>query len=284
MPLAVSISFATSAWPSILTFQDFPMNRLTTLFTQKKADLLNVYFTAGYPKLDDTGTIIKSLAAAGVDLIEVGMPYSDPMADGETIQKSSIQALKNGMTLDTLFTQLTEVRQHTQVPLVLMGYYNQVMQYGPERFVAAAKKAGVDGLILPDLPVFEYEQEFRAIAEAHDIQVTFLVTPQTSDDRIRKIGELSTGFIYVVSSSSITGKSGEITQEQKDYFAGIAKMGLKQPKLIGFGISDAQSFRTACEFANGAIIGSAFIRALKGQDDVAKATTSFVDGILKPLA
>ena len=187
------------------------------------------------------------------------------------------------MTLDTLFAQLTEARQHTQVPLVLMGYFNQVMQYGPERFVAAAAAAGADGLILPDLPVFEYEQEFRAIAEAHDMQVTFLITPQTSEARIRQIGALSSGFVYVVSSSSITGKSGEITQVQKDYFARIAAMDLAQPKLIGFGISDAKSFRTACEFANGAIIGSAFIRALKGQGDVAKATADFVEGILEPV-
>ncbi len=260
------------------------MNRLSRLFSTKSQDLLNVYFTAGYPKLEDTVTIIRSLATAGADLIEVGMPYSDPMADGETIQRSSMQALHNGMTLETLFAQLTEARKHTQVPLVLMGYFNQVMQYGAERFVKAAAAAGVDGLILPDLPVFEYEQEFRSIAEAHDIQVTFLITPQTSEDRIRQIGALSTGFIYVVSSSSITGKSGEITQEQKDYFARIQAMDLAQPKLIGFGISDAKSFRTACAYANGAIIGSAFIRALKDQEDVAAATTAFVEGILEPVA
>lgn len=259
------------------------MNRLTELFATKSSDLLNVYFTAGYPKLEDTVTIIRSLADAGADLIEVGIPYSDPMADGETIQQSSMQALKNGMTLDTLFAQLAEARKHTQIPLVLMGYFNQVMQYGPERFVKAAAEAGADGLILPDLPVFEYEQEFRAIAEQYDMQVTFLITPQTSEARIRQIGELSTGFIYVVSSSSITGKSGEITQGQKDYFARIAAMDLTQPKLIGFGISDAKSFRTACEFANGAIIGSAFIRALKGQEDVARATAAFVEGILEPV-
>ncbi|MEL7159958.1 MAG: tryptophan synthase subunit alpha [Bacteroidota bacterium] len=259
------------------------MNRLTQLFREQKKDLLNVYFTAGYPRLNDTLTIIRSLATAGANLIEVGMPYSDPMADGETIQNSSMQALQNGMTLETLFAQLTEARRHTQVPLVLMGYYNQVMQYGPERFAAAAAKAGVDGLILPDLPVFEYEQDFRAIAEKHDLQVTFLITPQTGDDRIAEIGKLSTGFIYVVSSSSITGKSGEITQEQKDYFARIAALDLPQPKLIGFGISDAKSFRTACAYANGAIIGSAFIRALAGREDVAAATTEFVEGILEPV-
>ncbi|MFK8163739.1 MAG: tryptophan synthase subunit alpha [Lewinella sp.] len=259
------------------------MNRLSKLFKENSKNLLNVYFTAGYPNLDSTVTIIRSLADAGANLIEVGMPYSDPMADGETIQQSSMKALQNGMTLDTLFAQLEEARQHTEVPLVLMGYYNQVMQYGPERFVKAAKAAGVDGLILPDLPVFEYEQEFKAIAEANDIQVTFLITPQTTDDRIAKIGQLSTGFIYVVSSSSITGKSRDISEEQKAYFARIDALELQQPKLIGFGISDAKSFRTACEYANGAIIGSAFIRALKDVNDVAAATRNFVEGILEPV-
>ena len=260
------------------------MNRLTQLFAAKDRDILNVYFTAGYPKLDDTAVIIENLAAAGADLIEVGMPYSDPMADGETIQKSSMQALQNGMTVEVLFKQLREARERTDIPLVLMGYYNQVMQYGPEKFVREAKAAGVDGLILPDLPVFEYEREFRDIAEAHDMQVTFLITPQTATERIRQIGKLSTGFLYVVSSSSITGKSGEITTGQKEYFARIQALDLPQPKLIGFGISDARSFRTACEFANGAIIGSAFIRALGGAEDVALATREFVEGILEPVA
>jgi tryptophan synthase alpha chain len=260
------------------------MNRLSKLFKAKDKDLLNVYFTAGYPELNSTETIIRSLADAGADLIEVGVPYSDPMADGETIQKSSMKALQNGMTLDTLFAQLSSARTYTEVPLVLMGYFNQVMQYGPDLFCKAAQEAGVDGLILPDLPVFEYEQEFRAIAEKYDLQVTFLITPQTTDDRIKKIGALSTGFIYVVSSSSITGSSSGISAEQKAYFARIAALDLPQPRLIGFGISDAESFRTACEYANGAIIGSAFIRALAGKQDVAEATASFVNGVLEPVA
>ena len=261
------------------------MNRLSQLFRDKPQDLLNVYFTAGYPKLDDTPVIIRTLSEAGVDLIEVGMPYSDPMADGETIQQSSMQALKNGLTLDVLFGQLREARRHTQVPMVLMGYFNQVMQYGTERFVEAAASAGVDGLILPDLPVYEYERELKPLAEQYGLQVTFLITPHTSAARIAEIGQLSSGFIYVVSSSSITGKSSEITPAQKKYFARIAALDLPQPRLIGFGISDAESFRTACRYANGAIIGSAFIRALAaGHDDVAAATRSFVDGILEPVA
>lgn len=259
------------------------MNRLRQLFDRKGRDILNVYFTAGYPALDSTVTIIRSLADAGADLIEVGMPYSDPMADGETIQQSSMRALENGMTLKGLFGQLTEARRHTEVPLVLMGYFNQVMQYGPERFVEAARAAGVDGLILPDLPAYEYDRDFRALAEAAGLQVSFLITPMTSDDRIREIAESSTGFIYVVSSSSITGGSSEITDRQRAYFDRIAALDLPNPKLIGFGISDAATFRTACEYFNGAIIGSAFIRALKGQEDrVGEASREFVRGILEP--
>lgn len=261
------------------------MNRLTQLFRSGTPDLLNVYFTAGYPRLDSTVPIITSLAAAGANLIEIGMPYSDPMADGETIQRSSMRALKNGMTLDLLFEQITEARRQTEIPLVMMGYYNQVMQYGPERFVSAAAKAGVDGLILPDLPLHEYRQDFRQLAEAADLQVSFLITPQTSEARVREIGAVSTGFIYVVSSSSITGKSSGITDAQQAYFARINALDLPQPKLIGFGISDAASFRTACAYADGAIIGSAFIRALAGrEDDVEKATREFVEGILQPVA
>ena len=258
------------------------MNRLDALFSRKSANLLNVYFTAGFPNLDDTVPIIRNLAGAGADLIEVGMPYSDPMADGETIQQSSMRALRNGLTLDLLFAQLREARQHTGVPLILMGYFNQVMQYGPERFVRAAREAGVDGLILPDLPFAEYDEQFRELAEAADLRVTFLITPNTDTDRLREIGSLSSGFLYVVSSSSITGKSGAITDEQIAYFKRIADAGLAQPRLIGFGISDAESFRTACRYANGAIIGSAFIRALAEGDDVATTTREFVASILQP--
>ena len=261
------------------------MNRLASLFAQKKTDILNIYFTAGYPALASTVPIIRALAAAGTDLIEVGMPYSDPMADGETIQQSGLRALKNGMTLKTLFAQLAEARTHTQVPLVLMGYFNQVMQYGMERFVTAAAEAGVDGLILPDLPAYEYERDFRHLVEAAGLELTFLVTPQTTDERIRQIARSSTGFIYVVSSSAITGGSAQISEVQRTYFDRIAALNLPNPKLIGFGISDATSFRSACEYFEGAIIGSAFIRALAGQEDrVGEASTDFVESILQPVA
>lgn len=259
------------------------MNRLSQLFTRKHQDILNIYFTAGYPALESTIPIIRSLAEAGADLIEVGIPYSDPMADGETIQQSGMQALQNGMTLKVLFRQIAEARQHTEVPLVLMGYFNQVMQYGMQRFVEAAAEAGVDGLILPDLPAYEYERDFRRLAEASDIQVSFLITPQTTDERIREIAASSTGFIYVVSSSSITGGSSEISNRQRKYFERITALDLPNPKLIGFGISDAATFRTACEYFQGAIIGSAFIRALKGQQGrEEEVSREFVESILQP--
>ena len=261
------------------------MNRLTQLFQRKQRDVLNIYFTAGYPGLESTVPIITALGEAGADLVEIGMPYSDPMADGETIQQSSMQALGNGMSLRLLFGQIAEARQQTEIPLVLMGYYNQVMQYGPERFVRAAAAAGVDGLILPDLPAYEYVNEFRALAEAADLQVSFLITPQTEDARIREIAASSTGFLYIVSSNAITGGSSQITDRQRAYFDRIAALDLPNPKLIGFGINDAVTFRTACSYFNGAIIGSAFIRALAGQEDrVGEATHAFVADILQPVA
>ena len=257
------------------------MNRLTDLFSRKKENLLNIYFTAGYPALESTVPVIHSLAGAGADLIEVGMPYSDPMADGETIQRSGMQALANGMTVERLFGQIAEARRQTEVPLVVMGYYNQVMQYGAERFVKAAAAAGVDGLILPDLPAYEYERDFRGYCEAAGIQVSFLVTPQTTDERIREIAASSEGFLYVVSSSSITGGSSAIGDAQRAYFERIAALNLPNPKLIGFGISDAASFREACTYFEGAIIGSAFIRAL-GSDgaEVGEKSRRFVERIL----
>ena len=259
------------------------MNRLSRLFAAKDRNILNIYFTAGYPALDSTQIIIQQLAVAGADLIEIGMPYSDPMADGETIQRSSMQALENGMSLDRLFGQVQEARRHTEIPLVLMGYYNQVMQYGPERFVQRARQSGVDGLILPDLPAYEYERDFRDLADRAGLEVSFLITPQTSDERIREIATSSTGFLYVVSSASITGGSQTITDRQRSYFERIAALDLPNPKLIGFGISDATTFRTACEYFNGAIIGSAFIRALGGQEGrVGAATREFVESILQP--
>ncbi|MCO6489136.1 MAG: tryptophan synthase subunit alpha [Phaeodactylibacter sp.] len=255
------------------------MNRLKRLFATRQQDILNIYFTAGYPNLNDTGKIILALDQAGADLIEIGMPYSDPLADGPTIQQSGQQALKNGMALPLLFEQIKVARENTDIPLVLMGYFNQVMQYGEQRFLDKCVEVGVDGLILPDLPLYEYEQHYREMVETAGLGISFLITPQTSGERIRKVDELSRGFIYMVANSSITGAKGGITEKQLAYFERVNNLQLKNPRLIGFGISSHETFATACRYANGAIIGSAFIRALSGTANVEKATIDFVRSI-----
>lgn len=242
------------------------MNRIIQLFEGKKEAVLNVYFTAGYPKLEWTPGIIKALATAGVDLIEIGMPYSDPLADGPTIQESGQLALKNGMTLSLLFEQIAEVRAEVDVPLIMMGYFNQVMQYGERKFLEKCKEVGIDGLILPDLPIYEYEQYYKGWFEELDLGISFLVSPQSGNERIRKIDELSRGFIYMVADAAVTGKVGGISEQQMDYFERIKAMQLKNPRLIGFGISDNKAFRTVSEYAAGGIIGSAFIRQLSEMD------------------
>ena len=252
------------------------MSRIDQLFTQKKQNILNIYFTAGYPNLDDTGDIILSLEKAGVDLIEIGMPYSDPLADGPTIQESGMKAIKNGMTLPILFDQIQRVRTKTDIPLIMMGYFNQIMQYGETAFLKKCREVGVDGLILPDLPLFEYETHFKQRFENHGLNISFLMTPQTSEARIRKIDELTRGFIYMVSSASITGAKKGISSKQIEYFERINAMNLKNPRLIGFGISDNETFTKACEYANGAIIGSAYIRALAAGNGVGETTAEFV--------
>ncbi len=255
------------------------MNRIQKLFSKKNEGVLNIYFTAGYPALNDTGRLILDLSAAGVDLIEVGMPYSDPMADGPTIQYSGSVALRNGMTLPLLFEQIASVREKTGVPLILMGYFNQVMQFGEEKFVRACKKAGIDGVILPDLPLYEYETYYRSLFEENDLAISFLITPQTSEERIRKIDELTRGFIYMVSNSSITGAKNEISDAQLDYFKRVNDLQLTNPRLIGFGISSHDTFATACRYANGAIIGSAFINALRDSEDLSATTRDFIHRI-----
>ncbi len=255
------------------------MNRIKQLFKDKKENILNIYFTAGYPNLEDTEPIILGLASEGVDLIEIGMPYSDPLADGPTIQGSGQVALKNGMTLDILFGQIESVRQKTEIPLVLMGYFNQVMQYGEAAFFEKCKAAGIDGLILPDLPMYEFEHFYKKYFEKLDLGISFLITPQTSDERIVKVDELTEGFIYMVSSAAITGAKTGISDGQVAYFQRINEMSLRNPRLIGFGISDNETFSTACDYAQGAIIGSAFIRALGGTGELEEKIKAFVKKI-----
>jgi len=244
-------------------------NRIADLFAQTNTGLLNVYFTAGFPNLADTTTVLESLQNAGADLVEIGMPYSDPVADGETIQESNMRALENGMSLNVLFEQLANIRNRVALPILLMGYVNPVLQYGVERFCQKCREVGVDGVILPDLPLDLYLDEYEPIFRYYGILNIFLITPQTTDDRIRLIDEHSEGFIYMVSSASITGSTSGVSEEMLAYFDRINAMHLRNARLIGFGIKDNETFQMANKYASGAIIGSAFIRLLQenGADD-----------------
>ena len=254
------------------------MNRIDTLFKKKRKEILSIYFTAGFPSLEDTEEIILGLDRAGVDLIEIGMPYSDPMADGPTIQDSGSQALKNGMNLALLFDQIKDIRQKTDIPLLMMGYLNQMMQFGVADFLDKCVAIGIDGLIIPDLPVDVYEEELKDEVVKRGLHMIFLITPQTSDNRIRKIDSLASGFIYMVSDASITGAKSGISDHQVAYFQRIKQMNLSNPQLIGFGISNHETFQQACQYASGAIIGSAFIRAI-AKGPIEEQITSFVGEI-----
>ena len=256
------------------------MNRIHELFKNKKSNILNIYFTAGYPALNDTVDIIRALGESKVDLVEIGMPYSDPLADGPTIQASSSVALKNGMSLEILFDQIAQARAISSMPFILMGYFNQVMQYGEEKFVQKAKNVGVDCLILPDLPVEEYEKHFHTMFKKHNMDIAFLITPRTPMARIKHIDAVSNSFIYMVSSNAITGAKAGIEKEQKEYFKRIDEMKLKNPRLIGFGISNKETFSAACESSSGAIIGSAFINALKEEGSIDVKVKNFVRKII----
>lgn len=254
------------------------MNRLEHLFSTKK-NILNIYTTAGFPKLNDTIEVVKELATSGVDMVEIGMPFSDPLADGPTIQHSSEVAIQNGMTLDLIFEQIKEIRTTVDIPIMLMGYLNQVVKYGAEEFLSKAKEVGVDGLILPDLPLDIYTNEYKTLFEKHQLKMSFLITPQTSDKRIKLIAKESTAFLYVVSSFAITGSKSDIEGSQIDYFNHINTLQLNTPKLIGFGISNAETFSKACDYANGAIIGSAFIKALKSTSNLSESIRHFIKNI-----
>ncbi|SHF41319.1 tryptophan synthase subunit alpha [Flavisolibacter ginsengisoli] len=255
------------------------MSRLNNLFQQKNKRILNVYCTAGYPTLQSTINVMRSLQENGADLIELGMPYSDPLADGPVIQASSSKALQNGMTIPTLFAQLKDFRKDITVPVILMGYLNPLLQYGFEKFCAKAAEVGIDGIIIPDIPMYEFEQEYRAIIEKYGLDFIFLVTPETSEERIIKLDQLSSGFLYAVSSSSITGSDKDFSPVET-YLHKLQSLKLKNPVLVGFGIKDKATFETACKYANGAIIGSAYIKALESDDNVEMATREFLNGIL----
>ena len=259
-------------------------NRLDNVFFQKQKNILNIFCTAGYPHLNSTIEVMKALEANGVDIIELGMPYSDPLADGVVIQQSSHIALENGMTIGVLFDQLQHFRDEISVPVILMGYMNPVLQYGFEKFCAAARAVGVDGIILPDLPMYEFETEYKVILEKYQLHFIFLVTPETGKDRIRKIDSLGSGFIYAVSSSSTTGNSQDGAEIKgiealQLYLKQLHDMHLKTPFLVGFGIKDATSFDAACSYSSGAIIGSAYINALKINGDIQQTTKEFLIGI-----
>lgn len=228
--------------------------------------LLSIYYTAGYPNLDSTLAIAEELQAAGADFLEIGFPYSDPVADGPVIQHSSEEALKNGMTVALLFEQLKDLRKRIHIPVFLMGYFNPVLSYGVENFCKACKAVGVDGVIIPDLPMYEYEDLYQEIFEANGLSNIFLVTPQTSDERIQKIDKLSSSFIYLLSSNATTGKNLEVKQGSEDYFQRIKNMNLKNPLVIGFGIANKDSFTKATQYAKGAIIGSAFVKLLANEN------------------
>lgn len=254
-------------------------NRINKLFETKNQDILSVYFTAGFPSLNNTVEIIQELEKNGVDLIEIGIPFSDPTADGPTIQKSSETALKNGMSLNLLFEQLQDIRKTVKIPLILMGYINPVYQYGIERFCKKCDEIGIDGTILPDLPLDEYETEYKTFFDKNKLHNILLITPQTSEERIRQIDDLSGGFIYMVSSASTTGAGKKVEDFHKDYFEKIQQMQLNNPRLIGFGISDKATFSNACSYASGAIIGSAFVNTVAHSKDLKKDIADFVKSI-----
>ena len=255
------------------------MNRITTLFETKKNGILSVYFTAGYPHTDDTANIIKTLQAKGIDMAEVGIPFSDPMADGVVIQESSTRALRGGMSLRLLFEQLKDIRKDVHIPLILMGYLNPIMQFGFEAFCRRCAEIGIDGAIIPDLPFAEYMAEYKETADRYGVKIIMLITPETSEERIRLIDRNTSGFIYMVSSAATTGAQQSFDDQKQAYFRRINAMNLKNPRLIGFGISNKATLEAANANSSGAIIGSKFVQLLASEQSDADA----VDRLLKGL-
>ncbi|WP_109830607.1 tryptophan synthase subunit alpha [Reichenbachiella versicolor] len=251
------------------------MNRINKLLAEKD-NILSIYFTAGYPSFDDTRTVVKSLQDNGADLIEIGVPFSDPIADGPTIQYTNTIALENGMTVENLFQQLVDVREDVEVPLIMMSSLNPILQYGFEEFCKKCKEVGVDGLIIPDLPVEEYIAEYKTIVEGYGLRNVILITPASTDDRIRLIDDNTDAFIYMVSSSAITGTNTKFASDFSAFASRLEQMKLKNPRITGFGISDKESFDKVCETSKGGIIGSAFVKALKDSKDVAKSIGDFM--------
>ena len=255
------------------------MNHINELFSKKAGNILSVYFTAGYPALDSTCEIIRELASAGTDLVEIGIPFSDPVADGPVIQKSNDTALKNGMSLRLLFDQLKDIRKEINMPLILMGYINPVLRYGMEEFCLKCEETGIDGVILPDLTPEIYKTSYLKLFQDHRLYNVLLISKQTSAARIREIDRLSRGFIYMVSSSSTTGVKNRFSSDQKEYFRKVKNMNLKNPALIGFGISDSETYREACKYSAGAIMGSAFIKALEEKPGGIDIIQNFIKNI-----
>ncbi|MDD4777360.1 MAG: tryptophan synthase subunit alpha [Fermentimonas sp.] len=255
------------------------MNRIDKLFQEKENNILSVYFTAGYPKLDDTVKVIQSLEKNGVDMLEIGVPFSDPMADGPVIQSSGSQALKNGMSLKVLFDQLSDIRRTVSIPLVLMSYLNPIIQFGFENYCQKAVKCGIDGLIIPDLPFAEYKEDYKPIAEKYGLHVIMLITPETSEERIKLIDQNTSGFLYMVSSASVTGARNSFSEDNLAYFRRVNEMQLNNHRLIGFGISNKETFKAACREASGAIIGSKFISLLGSEESIDEAVKQLIISI-----
>lgn len=256
------------------------MNRINQLFNSNPRNLLSIYFCAGAPTLEGTADVIRTLEKNGVNMIEIGIPFSDPMADGFVIQNAATQALRNGMSLRLLFEQLQHIRQEVTIPLVLMGYLNPIMQYGFENFCRECMECGIDGVIIPDLPFSDYQKEYRPIAQRYDLKVIMLITPETSDDRVKEIDAHTDGFIYMVSSAATTGAQQDFDKQKVEYFKRIEGMNLRNPRMVGFGISNKATFNAACQYAAGAIIGSHFVTLLDEEKDPGRAIVKLKAGLL----